>query len=331
MRLLVFSDIHNNEAALTALRRRETNVYDALVVAGDIGDRIAGTFKAVADSFDCPVFFVCGNWDSMEEYVARPSKHCVLLDHQVEAYAGYYFAGFSGLPMSWGNNSIYQELLAGVRTRHSSTLNALQVLRDEFAQRSAKVDQEFKARGAKLRERNRKVSATPAEHRKARNRLRQWRDRKIETLRAPVQRYLNTECYNRYTTEIWDCSEKAYVLNRRRLIASITNVGIPTDRLILVTHERQHKLHEAGLTPLLHIYGHRHRYEFTKFKGTHYLNAAPLDWSRVFDPDGTKEVTGRYCRVDISDSSIQVEVLAHGPHEPSDSMLTPGGGQPSDA
>lgn len=331
MRLLVFSDIHNNEAALTALRRREANVYDALVVAGDIGNRISGTFKAVADSFDCPVFFVYGNWDSGEEYVARPSKHCVLLHHQVEACAGYYFAGFSGLPMSWGNNPIYQELLAGVKTRHSSTLNALAVIQAEFAQQSAQIDQEFKARGTKLRERNRKVSATPAEHRKARDRLRQWRDRKVESLRAPEQRFRDTESYKNYRAEQWDCIEEAQALNRRRLLASITNAGIPTDRLILVTHERQHKLHEDGLTPLLHIYGHRHRHEFTKFKGAHYLNAAPLDWSCVYDPDGSKGVTGRYCRVDISDSSVQVEVLAHGPHEPSDSMLTPGGGQPSDA
>jgi predicted phosphodiesterase len=34
---MVFSDIHDNMDAVAALRRLEENMFDAIVVAGDIG------------------------------------------------------------------------------------------------------------------------------------------------------------------------------------------------------------------------------------------------------------------------------------------------------
>ena len=37
MRLLAFSDIHNNLVAVRKLRALEKNTFDAIVVAGDIG------------------------------------------------------------------------------------------------------------------------------------------------------------------------------------------------------------------------------------------------------------------------------------------------------
>lgn len=63
MRILAFSDIHNNVSAVRKLREREVNRYDALIVAGDIGSDAAQSIFDVLRTFDCPVLYVLGNWD----------------------------------------------------------------------------------------------------------------------------------------------------------------------------------------------------------------------------------------------------------------------------
>ena len=63
MRLLAISDIHNNVACVRKLRGQESNDFDAIVLAGDIGgDRATEIFK-VLKTFRCPILYVHGNWD----------------------------------------------------------------------------------------------------------------------------------------------------------------------------------------------------------------------------------------------------------------------------
>jgi predicted phosphodiesterase len=52
MRLLVFSDIHNNLASVEALRAAEGNDYDALIVAGDLGNETAKEMLDIFDTFE---------------------------------------------------------------------------------------------------------------------------------------------------------------------------------------------------------------------------------------------------------------------------------------
>jgi predicted phosphodiesterase len=63
MRLLAFSDIHHNLAAVRKLRASEANSFDAIVVAGDIGSESAEEFFKILSTFKCPVLYVFGNWD----------------------------------------------------------------------------------------------------------------------------------------------------------------------------------------------------------------------------------------------------------------------------
>ncbi|ANM04705.1 metallophosphoesterase domain-containing protein [Rhizobium phaseoli] len=63
-RILACSDIHSNVNAVRQLRAREGNDYDALIVAGDVGSDAADKIFDILRTFDCPVLYVFGNWDS---------------------------------------------------------------------------------------------------------------------------------------------------------------------------------------------------------------------------------------------------------------------------
>lgn len=111
MRALVFSDIHNNLEHVELLREREANEFDALIVAGDIGDRILPDFVRLMDTFDCPVYLIYGNWDRKCEYRLPPNRNCVLLDHNVERQGDLFITGFGGCPSGWGRNALFQKAM----------------------------------------------------------------------------------------------------------------------------------------------------------------------------------------------------------------------------
>nr|WP_246799006.1 metallophosphoesterase family protein [Rhizobium leguminosarum] len=70
------SDIHNNVNAVRQLRARESNDYDALIVAGDIGSDAANEIFDILQTFDCPVLYVFGNWDRRLGYQQDFGPHC---------------------------------------------------------------------------------------------------------------------------------------------------------------------------------------------------------------------------------------------------------------
>jgi len=110
MRLLAISDIHNNLVAVRRLRALETNDFDALVVAGDLGNAAASEILETLASFKCPVLYVYGNWDHALDYVSAPFPDFHLIHQDVVTVGGYHFSGFSGCPTQWGKNPIAQKL-----------------------------------------------------------------------------------------------------------------------------------------------------------------------------------------------------------------------------
>jgi predicted phosphodiesterase len=76
MRFLLVSDIHGNVTAVRKLRAMETNRFDAVVVAGDIGSKGAAETMGVLASFECPVLYVYGNWDRDLAYDANFGADC---------------------------------------------------------------------------------------------------------------------------------------------------------------------------------------------------------------------------------------------------------------
>lgn len=115
MRLLVLSDIHNNLACVRKLRDTETNRFDAVVIAGDIGSREADKIFAVLETFACPVYYVFGNWDSTLDYDRSFAPHAFHLHHRVFRQEGLNFTGFSGCRARWGKNPIAAKLTEEVR------------------------------------------------------------------------------------------------------------------------------------------------------------------------------------------------------------------------
>jgi predicted phosphodiesterase len=305
MRLLVFSDIHNNIGAVRALREVEPNEYDAVVVAGDIGGEIATEFRGILGSFGCPGFYVHGNWDHIQPYDLEPSKDCMHLHQRLKSHCGYVFAGFSGCPTHWGKNPYYLEATAVVEAEHSTTLLTLAAIRAEAERLAETVEVEFRERGQRLLKRKARVG--DKEHRKARDQLRAWRDRKLVRFYEPADQFKRSEAYRSYWEARFNCSAVAYKKNRQALFEMIRSASVPSDRLILVTHERMFKLADEGFAPLLHIFGHRHEFKFNSFKGTYYLNAAALDPSLYIASEGINRSPGGYCRLTIQDGNIAVE------------------------
>lgn len=147
MRLLAFSDIHHNLVAVRKMRAAETNSFDAIVVAGDIGNESADEFFKILSTFECPVLYVFGNWDHELSYSKSYGDNCQLIHANVVTIGDLHFTGFSGCPTNWGNNPIARRILAkagntdpaGLRLAKNSIL---QMNRDSIrkAVRRASVD-----------------------------------------------------------------------------------------------------------------------------------------------------------------------------------------------
>lgn len=98
MRFLLASDIHNNVAAVRKLRDVENNRFDAVVVAGDIGSKAAAEILGILATFECPVLYVFGNWDSRLGYDEDFGATCRHLHLEPHACGPLSFVGFSGCP-----------------------------------------------------------------------------------------------------------------------------------------------------------------------------------------------------------------------------------------
>jgi hypothetical protein len=94
MRLLACSDLHNNVACVRKLRAQETNDYDAIAIAGDIGGHRAAEIFDVLRSFECPIVYVYGNWDRKLGYGQSFGKGCHLIHLNAVKIGLLTFTGF---------------------------------------------------------------------------------------------------------------------------------------------------------------------------------------------------------------------------------------------
>jgi predicted phosphodiesterase len=207
MKLLGLSDIHGNVEAVRKLRERERSEFDAVVVAGDIGGKAATEIMGILATFACPVMYVFGNWDRQLPYDSDFGPVCHHLHLRSVACGGWAFAGFSGLPTSWGMNPIATALLQEVKGKH--------------------------------------VAASPD----------------------------NAD----YLSDLRKASEEAGRLNRRKLAAVVKGSPAGPSRTIVVTHDRLFRI-ESDLPEVpIHLFGHRHGFKMTTYKGTKFVNVSALD------------------------------------------------------
>src|ERR1700716_2773854 len=125
MRLLAFSDIHNNLLAVGKLRTSEQNSFDAIIVAGDIGNESAADFFKILATFECPVMYVYGNWDNKLGYKSSFGPCCQLLHSNVITIGNISFTGFSGCPTDWGKNPIARKLYRRIEAENKTVVEAL--------------------------------------------------------------------------------------------------------------------------------------------------------------------------------------------------------------
>jgi predicted phosphodiesterase len=142
MRLLAFSDIHHNLVAVRKLRASETNSFDAIVVAGDIGSASADEFFEILSTFKCPVLYVFGNWDHELSYGKSYGDHCHLIHSNVVTIGDLHFTGFSGCPTNWGKARRILTNKSDVAQIHRAKSSILELNREGLrkAIRKAAVD-----------------------------------------------------------------------------------------------------------------------------------------------------------------------------------------------
>jgi predicted phosphodiesterase len=95
MRILAISDIHNNVACVRKLRSQEDNRFDTIAIAGDIGSYRAQEIFDVLKTFQCPIVYVYGNWDSRLNYDDNFGPDCHLIHLNVVKIGSLAFTGFS--------------------------------------------------------------------------------------------------------------------------------------------------------------------------------------------------------------------------------------------
>lgn len=299
VRFLVLSDIHDNIGHVRLLRDQEVNDFDALIVAGDIGDAIATQFFEVTDSFECPAYCVYGNWDNGMAYRPTLSKNARLLHHNIEQIGDLYLTGFSGCPSGWGNNPAFLSEMSQVDSRHREVLDKLTQVQEQAAQ--------YERAGIKVGGTVRRITLDlPGSKPKPRRRLSQD-EKALRRLNSEIRKTIDSKAYSHYLKDRDQAHGNVLLENRRQLLELIHTRKVAEDRLVLVTHQRLYKLADDGLNPLLHVFGHVHEYAFHRFKATYYLNAAAMD-------NGFSEFFGRqklcpegYCRVTVHGNDVQVE------------------------
>lgn len=105
-----------------------------------------------------------------------------------------------------------------------------------------------------------------------------------------------------------------------RLGAMVRDADIDPGRLTIMTHARVFRLSERlGLTPLLHVFGHRHAFQASRSSGAWLVNPGPLDTA-----DTLRRPThdaGSYAVVTLKGNEVRIDRK----------RLAPEGGQSSRA
>lgn len=304
MRALILSDIHDNIEHLRLLREKENDVYEAIIVAGDIGNEIAEEFFSILDSFNCPSFCVYGNWDHDLTYEIPRYNNCVLLHHNIEEVEGFFVTGFSGCLTSWGKNPIYLAHKNQLNEKYSAVLFLLDNVKKCVEEQKQELDRRYQKDLESLfkeaKDRRRK------EYKRRVARLELRKELEIEKIGKAIEKVYKTREYKKYQEDRSVLSKATLIDNRNLLFKKIRSSGVPQNKLIIVTHERMYKIAEEGMSPLLHIFGHAHEYKFGLFKGTYYLNAAAID-NGMSESFGRKKLLPEgYCDVTILEGAVTV-------------------------
>lgn len=305
IKILSFSDIHNNISAIQSLRDQEKNDYDAIVIAGDVGNYIWPETLAIIDTFECPAYFVYGNWDNRQPYIRKLSTNGILLNHTMEFNKGYYFTGFSGCDTHWGLNTLLAEQVDLIKSNYRDEIEAHEKKRLDAKMH---IDNSIKIIKNTYLKNRRKIKKATNKKDTARFEnevleLRRWKSSELGSITSQEVNIIASEGYKEYRREIHAAHNRTLSLSREKLFSIIKQSNIPDNRLIIITHDRLTRIPEEELPAATHIFGHRHNYKLTKSGSLSYLNTAQLDSS--MNMNGIH--AGGYCVINLDNDSISVE------------------------
>lgn len=312
IKLLVFSDIHNNILAVKSLRDQENNEYDAIIVAGDVGNYIWPGILSIIETFECPAYFVYGNWDNRQPYTRQLSSNGILLNHTIEFHKGFFFTGFSGCETHWGMNPFYEEQVALLKEEYR---DVIEIHQKEVERVHQKREEELirvtslKKSIERVYTKNRKKIKKPTNKKYIKHFnnevlvLQKWKaDELSKILSHDIIAHPSCK-YKEYLQKTRAIHGEALQLNRNKLFSLIKQSNIQNNRLIIISHQRLTKISDEKIPAALHIFGHRHEYKFTKLGESYYLNVAQLDSSIGL----TGRHGGGYCIVEMDGKNISVE------------------------
>lgn len=279
MRFLLLSDIHDNLSAVQKMRAQEANSFDALVVAGDIGSHNTQQIFDILVTFGCPVLYVYGNWDHKLSYDASYGDACHHLHLAPFESGPITFAGFSGCTVNWGQNPEAQRLYQEVDDAHSAIIRTLSDAKIEEERAKSLVEAEYAASVDALKATSRrqpsqrKLKALDAE-----------RCRKLATLSEAVEDVKSSDAYSSYVRQQSSVSAEALIRNRRALSEVLNRLELTRQRTVIVTHDRLFKTQSEIPSVAIFLFGHRHGFTETAFKGAKFVNVSALDMRRLVRP-----------------------------------------------
>lgn len=285
MRILGLSDIHGRKGAVERLRELESNRFDALVVAGDIGNGLESAIAVmeILATFGCPVLYVFGNHDHDLPYDNRFADGCRHLHGCVIDLGGLAFAGYSGLPTHWGRNPIAAAVRADVESGHAGTLATLLEL--EAAEKDALAPL-TSAHSDVSAGRSKAGGSVDAPARSERSRSEAARLREEARIRRPLQTFLAGKAYAAYRRDAGAADRAALERNRAELSELVA--GRDPRSVVVVTHERQCNTGRDMPGIGLFLFGHRHGFADTEYGGSRFVNVSALDRLETVMPAGSR-------------------------------------------
>lgn len=281
MRILLLSDIHNNVSAVQKMRGQEANTYDLVVVAGDIGsDRAQEVFDVLA-TFQCPVAYIYGNWDSRLTYERSFGIDCHHLHLAPFTVGNLTLAGFSGCTAHWGQNPVAERLRAELNDANREIINLVAAAEDEERLSTASI----RAESAKLIDDLINVAKTQkSTYKRKLNLIEKERDAKLESASRKLLQAKKSVAYDAYLKQSSDVSRLAQEENRAMLSAVVRQLGSDIARTVIVTHDRLTRTQEDFAGVPLFLFGHRHGFSDRSFQGARYINVSVLDKGQLVRP-----------------------------------------------
>jgi len=288
-----------------------------------MGDGRAEEIFEIISDYDCPVFYIYGNWDNRLSYSKTFAKNSVHLHQKIVSINGYSFAGFSGCPTHWGKNPVAEELFLKVRNDFSKHLQSIDNLKKEIGDAIEPFSKEIENAENLYEEYIRShIPKTNKQRNKREETLDFYKtkhklendinakkfqkiissyEKNISTINRPLNRLLESKEQKKYEKTLWLASKNSENENRRLLIEKLKGEGNDFSKVFLVAHERLYKTHIDAPSLFCHVFGHRHGFKHTIYNGTNFINVSVLD-----DNSSMGAGDGTYCIIKAEGSNLEV-------------------------